>query len=184
VKRYRAHGRRPHGGGCSRHTPDDSALEDLVTLGLHHEQQHQELISPTSSTLLSFNPTHPPMRSAGRSARCSRSRSRWHRLRRRPVDDRPRCQRATGLLLRQRDAAPPRYVAPFELRSRPSATASTSRSWMTAATARRAVAVARLGLGRGRRARAPLYWLHDGGAGSRTRCRASSRSTRTRRCAI
>ena len=40
--------------------PDDVALHDLVTLGLHHEQQHQELLLTDIKHLLSFNPCHPP----------------------------------------------------------------------------------------------------------------------------
>jgi len=37
---------------------DDLALADLVTLGLHHEQQHQELLLTDIKHALSFNPTH------------------------------------------------------------------------------------------------------------------------------
>lgn len=40
--------------------PDDPALHELVTLGLHHEQQHQELLLTDLKHLLSFNPCHPP----------------------------------------------------------------------------------------------------------------------------
>ncbi len=35
------------------------ALADLVTLGLHHEQQHQELLLTDIKHALSLNPTHP-----------------------------------------------------------------------------------------------------------------------------
>jgi ergothioneine biosynthesis protein EgtB len=38
--------------------PDDSALRELVTLGLQHEQQHQELLLTDIKHLLSFNPAH------------------------------------------------------------------------------------------------------------------------------
>ncbi|MES2099342.1 MAG: ergothioneine biosynthesis protein EgtB [Pseudomonadota bacterium] len=37
---------------------DDAALADLVRLGLHHEQQHQELLLTDIKHALSFNPTH------------------------------------------------------------------------------------------------------------------------------
>ena len=37
----------------------DERLTDLVTLGLHHEQQHQELILTDLKHMLSFNALHP-----------------------------------------------------------------------------------------------------------------------------
>lgn len=37
---------------------EDPALVELVTLGLHHEQQHQELLLTDIKHALSFNPTH------------------------------------------------------------------------------------------------------------------------------
>ena len=39
---------------------DDAELASLVTLGLHHEQQHQELLLTDIKHVLSFNPSHPP----------------------------------------------------------------------------------------------------------------------------
>ena len=40
--------------------PDDfTRLEPIVTLGLHHEQQHQELIVTDLKHMLSHNPLHP-----------------------------------------------------------------------------------------------------------------------------
>ena len=38
--------------------PGDATLAALVTLGLHHEQQHQELLLTDIKHALSFNPTH------------------------------------------------------------------------------------------------------------------------------
>ena len=38
----------------------DAALRELVVLGLHHEQQHQELLLTDIKHALSFNPTHAP----------------------------------------------------------------------------------------------------------------------------
>jgi ergothioneine biosynthesis protein EgtB len=40
--------------------PHDAELAGLVTLGLHHEQQHQELLLTDIKHALSFNPTHAP----------------------------------------------------------------------------------------------------------------------------
>ncbi len=40
--------------------PDEPELIALVTLGLHHEQQHQELILTDIKHALSFNPLHAP----------------------------------------------------------------------------------------------------------------------------
>jgi ergothioneine biosynthesis protein EgtB len=59
VKRYRAQvDERVHAVLAAN--PDDDALQALVTLGLHHEQQHQELLLTDIKHALSFNPTHAP----------------------------------------------------------------------------------------------------------------------------
>jgi ergothioneine biosynthesis protein EgtB len=42
--------------------PEDSNLVDLVTLGLHHEQQHQELLLTDIKHILALNPIHPVYR--------------------------------------------------------------------------------------------------------------------------
>jgi ergothioneine biosynthesis protein EgtB len=39
--------------------PDQPGLTDLITLGLHHEQQHQELLLMDIKHVLSRNPLHP-----------------------------------------------------------------------------------------------------------------------------
>jgi ergothioneine biosynthesis protein EgtB len=39
--------------------PHEPELEALVTLGLHHEQQHQELLLTDVKHMLSFHPAHP-----------------------------------------------------------------------------------------------------------------------------
>ena len=59
VKRYRANvDERVHELLATRR--GDAALEEIVTLGLHHEQQHQELLLTDIKHALSFNPAHAP----------------------------------------------------------------------------------------------------------------------------
>ena len=59
VKRYRANvDERVHELLATRR--NDAALGELVTLGLHHEQQHQELLLTDIKHALSFNPAHAP----------------------------------------------------------------------------------------------------------------------------
>src|SRR5690606_19742057 len=59
VKRYRADVDARMQALLARRA-DDVALAALVTLGLHHEQQHQELILTDIKHALSFSPGHPP----------------------------------------------------------------------------------------------------------------------------
>lgn len=61
VLAYRRHVDAGVGEWLDRH-PDDSALTALVTLGLHHEQQHQELMLADIKHLFSLNPLQPVYR--------------------------------------------------------------------------------------------------------------------------
>jgi ergothioneine biosynthesis protein EgtB len=58
VYQYRAHVDRAMQTLLAK-IPEDSNLADLVTLGLHHEQQHQELLLTDIKHILALNPLHP-----------------------------------------------------------------------------------------------------------------------------
>jgi ergothioneine biosynthesis protein EgtB len=61
VYQYRAHVDRAMTTLLSK-IPEDPNLVDLVTLGLHHEQQHQELLLTDIKHILALNPLHPVYR--------------------------------------------------------------------------------------------------------------------------
>ena len=67
VKRYRANVDERMQALLAAHV-GNAEIEALVVLGLQHEQQHQELLSPTSSTRCRSIRSRLPMRSAGRSS--------------------------------------------------------------------------------------------------------------------
>jgi ergothioneine biosynthesis protein EgtB len=76
VQAYRAH--------VDRHVVDllersgGTALLDTVELGLHHEQQHQELVLTDVKHMLSLNPLRPVYREAAQSVCVEPSPLRWH----------------------------------------------------------------------------------------------------------
>ncbi len=99
--------------------PHDAALRTLVTLGLHHEQQHQELLLTDIKHALSLQPGHTPYASRWPLTAVRSNPLRW-------------CGFEGGLIEHGFDAAldgpfcfdneTPRhcaYTAPFELASRP-----------------------------------------------------------------
>ncbi len=61
VYQYRAHVDRAMQTLLAK-IPEDSNLVELVTLGLHHEQQHQELLLTDIKHILALNPLHPVYR--------------------------------------------------------------------------------------------------------------------------
>ena len=76
VLAYRAHVDRrvldllAHGGG--------EALLDTIELGLHHEQQHQELVLTDVKHMLSLNPLRPVYREASPPSFAETAPLRWH----------------------------------------------------------------------------------------------------------
>ena len=88
----------------------------LIELGLHHEQQHQELILMDIKHVFSINPLLPAYQAPRRRSRRPTDAARLDRVCRRAGRDRPSRRR---LRLRQRDAAaqglarpvPPRHAA-------------------------------------------------------------------------
>ena len=106
---------------------------DLIELGLHHEQQHQELMLMDIKHVLSRNPLRAGLprgapharRRARRRSAGSTSRAAWSRS----------ATRATGFALRQRGSrATERGSSPSGSPTAWSPTASGSSSWTTAAT--------------------------------------------------
>ena len=152
----------------------------VVELGLHHEQQHQELILTDSSTLLGAEPAAARRTATlGRAAAPPRPRrSRWRALRGGRALDRPRRAAASRSTTRGRATAccvqpfalalaagderrVPRVHRRRRLRRGPS-------SWLSDGWAWRAGA---------RAGAAPLYWERDDGAldGAHARRRARAR---------
>jgi len=145
--------------------PDRDGLAGLVTLGLHHEQQHQELVLTDIQHVLSFSPGHPPYAAPGPRAAHGAGPLRWFGY-------------AGGLIECGHDPArdgtfcfdneTPRhrtYCAPFEIASRPASCAEYL-AFIEDGGYQRAELWLSLGwewLCDGAR-RAPLYWQNQDGA--------------------
>ena len=86
-------------------TADDELLEriaPLVVLGLHHEQQHQELLVTDLKHVLAANPLHPVYVPREPARAVDRAGTALDRLRRRAGLDRPRRARASPSTTRAR----------------------------------------------------------------------------------
>ena len=180
---YRRARRRRDARRCSTPVTSAPTSPALVELGLHHEQQHQELLLMDIKHVLSCNPLRPGVRRPRRAPRrAARDRCGWIDARRRPRRDRPRRRR---LRVRQRGPAP-RGATSSRSRiadrlgharasgSRSSPTAATGAPSCGSPTAGRAVQAARLG-------RAALLAHEATTAGRCSRSRAGAGRPRTSR---
>lgn len=98
---------------------DDIQLQGLLTLGLHHEQQHQELLLTDIKHALSFNPLHAPYAQRRPSVEANPQPLQWHGLDGGmfQLGHEPSCD--GDFCFDNETPQHPTYVAPFELASRP-----------------------------------------------------------------
>ncbi|UUZ67681.1 ergothioneine biosynthesis protein EgtB [Polaromonas sp. P2-4] len=97
---------------------DEDALAQLITLGLHHEQQHQELLLTDIKHALSFNPGRPAYAKRWPLAGIHPQPVRWHRYEGGLVEHGFNAARDGEFAF---DNETPRhrvYIAPFELTGR------------------------------------------------------------------
>lgn len=94
-----------------------SWLETVVEVGLHHEQQHQELILTDLKHLFSFNPAYPAFRERDREPSLySPSELRWHRF---PEGLYTVGHQGDGFAFDNETPAHRTWLVSFELASRP-----------------------------------------------------------------
>ena len=92
---------------AARRSASAAEVAELVELGLHHEQQHQELLLMDIKHVLSSNPLEPAYRRpAGAEPSAPPSAAGLGRARRRPRRGRPRRRRASPSTTRVRATAP------------------------------------------------------------------------------
>ncbi len=78
VTSYRKHVDAAMARLISEVAPTNPDVHDLVVLGLHHEQQHQELLVMDIKHVLSVNPTHPKYHDANPTPSTTVAPLQWH----------------------------------------------------------------------------------------------------------
>jgi ergothioneine biosynthesis protein EgtB len=162
VKRYRAHvDERMLAVLDAR--PDDADLQALVTLGLHHEQQHQELLLTDIKHALSFNPLHPPYAKHWPISAVSPQPLRWHAYEGGMFELGHDAMLDGTFCFDNETPRHPTYVAPFELAGRPVSN-DDYMAFMDDGGYRRPELWLSMGWDWVQSAarEAPMYWRHDG----------------------
>ena len=136
----------------------------LVELGLHHEQQHQELILMDIKHVFSVNPLCPAYQAPRRADAQHRGTARLGRFRWRASRDRASTATVSPLTTRRRGTV---WLEPSASRARPRLAASSSTSSRRAATGNRNSGCPTAGRRCTRKGwEAPLYWRRDDGGWS------------------
>jgi ergothioneine biosynthesis protein EgtB len=99
--------------------PGDAELDALVTLGLQHEQQHQELLLTDIKHALSFNPLHAPYARRWPIGAVNPQALQWHGFDGGMFELGHESSRDGDFCFDNETPRHPTYVAPFELASRP-----------------------------------------------------------------
>jgi ergothioneine biosynthesis protein EgtB len=118
VKRYRANVDERMGAVLASHA-GQAELHELVTLGLHHEQQHQELLLTDIKHVLSFNPTHRPYAKRWPIGAVQPQPLRWHAFEGGLAETGYDPARDGAFCFDNETPRHTTFIAPFELASRP-----------------------------------------------------------------
>ena len=144
---------------------DRAELAQLITLGLHHEQQHQELLLTDIQHALSFNPQHPAYAKHWPLTSTAPQPLRWHAHDGGLVEHGFDTALDGDFAFDNETPRHPAYVAPFELASR-LVTNGEMMAFMADGGYQRPELWLSMGwdwVQAGQR-RLPLYWLEDAGS--------------------
>jgi ergothioneine biosynthesis protein EgtB len=143
--------------------PDDDELHSLATLGLHHEQQHQELLLTDIKHALSFNPLHAPYARRWPIGAVSPQPLQWHGFDGGMFELGHESSRDGDFCFDNETPRHGTYVAPFELASRPVSNGEFM-AFMDDGGYRRPELWLSMGWDwvQAARREAPLYWRQDG----------------------